>query len=169
MAMQSSGWYKTIFLAVALMIGGCAGYGPSKEFIGLTRSETITRLGAPNPMPADLDSAPRLDFPRGPAGKHTYAVYFDSQGIVTGYRQLLTTENFAKIVPDLDESEVVDLIGVAKNTFGLGRGRGYVWNYRYVTPLCHWFQVEFTAEKKVRSAGYSLPPECRAARRGSGG
>ncbi len=169
MAMHSSGWYKAILLTAALTIGGCAGYGPSKEFIGLTRSETIARLGAPNPMPADLDRAARLDFPRGPSGKHTYAVYFDAQGSVTGYRQLLTDENFAKIVPGLDESEVVDLIGVSKNTFGLGRGRGYVWSYRYVTPLCHWFQVEFTAEKKVRSAGYSLPPECRAGKRGSGG
>ncbi len=168
MAIQSGGWYRAILFTSVLMIGGCAGYGPSNEFIGLTRSETIARLGTPNPLPADLDSARRLDFPRGPSGKHTYAVYFDAQGILTEYRQLLTDENFAKIVPGLDESEVVDLIGVSKIKFGLARNRGYVWNYRYVTPLCQWFQVEFTAEKKVRSAGYGLPPECRAARRGAG-
>lgn len=167
MAMQLSRGYKAILLAMMLILGGCAGYGPSNEFIGLTRSETIARLGEPNPVPADLDSASRLDFPRGPFGKHTYSVYFNSQGIVTGYKQLLTDENFSKIVPGMDEREVVDLIGVSKNTFKLGRDRGYVWTYRYVTALCHWFQIEFTAEKKVRSAGYSLPPECRAGNRGT--
>lgn len=160
--------FKAILLTCTLMICGCKGYGPTKEFIGLTRGETIARLGAPNPVPTELESARRLDFPRGPAGKHTYAVYFDDQGIVTEYRQLLTDENFAKIVPGLDEAEVVNLIGVSQIRFGLARNRGYVWNYRYVTPLCQWFQIEFTAEKKVRSAGYGLPPECRAARRGSG-
>ena len=166
MTTQSSRWCKAILLTGALIIGGCAGYGPSKDFIGLTRSEIIERLGAPNPVPADLGSAARLDFPRGPYGKHTYAVYFDAQGIATSYRQLLTDEDFAKIVPGLDESEVVDLIGISKSRFGLARDRGYVWSYRYVTPLCQWFQVEFTAEKKVRSAGYSLPPECSVVKRG---
>ncbi len=166
MATLSSRWCKAILLSGALIIGGCAGYGPSKDFIGLTRSETIARLGPPNPLPADLGSAQRLDFPRGPYGKHTYAVYFDAHGIATGYQQLLTDENFAHIVPGLDESEVVDLIGVSNSRFGLARDRGYVWSYRYVTPLCQWFQVEFTAEKKVRSAGYSLPPECRVNTRG---
>ncbi len=168
MIRQSGLGFKTILLALTVVLSGCAGYGPTQEFIGLTRNATIARLGTPDPMPADLDSARRLDFPRGPAGKHTYAVYFDAQGIVTDYRQLLTDENFAKIVPGLDESAVVDLIGVSRITFGLARNRGYVWNYRYVTPHCQWFQVEFTAEKKVRSAGYGLPPECRAARRGAG-
>jgi len=172
MAMQLTAGYKTILKAMlltsAVLVGGCAGYGPTNDFIGLTRGETLARLGPPNPVPANIDSAPRLDFPRGPAGKHTYAVYFNEQGVVSGYRQLLTDENFAKITAGMDESDVVDLIGVSQNTFGLARGRGYVWSYRYVTPHCHWFQVEFTAEKKVRSAGYGLPPECRAGRRGAG-
>lgn len=166
MATQSSRWCKAVLLTGALIIGGCAGYAPSKDFIGLTRSEIIAILGTPNPVPADLDSAARLDFPRGPYGKHTYAVYFDAQGIATKYRQLLTDEDFAKIVPGLDESEVVDLIGISKIRFGLARDRGYVWTYRYETPRCQWFQVEFIAEKKVRSAGYSLLPECSAVKRG---
>lgn len=160
-------WYKWLLLASVLALGGCAGYGPTSEFIGLSRSETLARLGTPMPMPADINNARRLDFPRGPAGKHTYSVYFNEQGRVTGYRQLLTDENFAKIARGMDESEVVDIIGVSRNTFGLARDRGYVWNYRYVNAHCHWFQIEFTAEKKVRSAGYGVPPECRVGRRSS--
>ncbi len=153
--------FRMAFVSAVLALGGCAGYAPSQEFIGLSRGETISALGQPNPMPADVNAAKRLDFPRGPFGKHTYAVYFDDTGKAIRYQQLLTDENFAKIVPGMDESEVVGVIGVSKDSFKLGRERGYVWNYRYVTPLCRWFQIEFSAERKVRSAGYAIPPECR--------
>jgi hypothetical protein len=156
---------KTVALITSLTLAGCAGYAPSNEFIGLSKNQTLSLLGNPTPMPANIDSARRLDFPRGPVGKHTYSVYFDEQGKVTGYHQLLTDENFAKIVPGMDESEVTDLIGISKDRFGLGRERGYVWNYRYETPLCRWFQIEFTPESKVRSAGYSIPPECKVGTR----
>ncbi len=149
---------------MALLMAGCMTYAPSKSFIGLTRAEAISRLGNPNPMPSDLDTAQRLDFPRGPFGKHTYSVYFDERGKVANFRQLLSEENFAKIVRGMDASDVVTLIGVSKDRFMLARDRGYVWNYRYETPLCFWFQIEFTLEDKVRSTGYSKPPECRLGR-----
>ncbi len=165
MNMEISTALKVIAVTATLAISGCAGYAPSNDFIGLSRSETISLLGKPNPTPDNIETARRLDFPRGPFGKHTYSVYFDERGTATSFRQLLTDENFSKIVPDLDENEVVNLIGVSKDSFTLGRERGYVWNYRYETPLCRWFQIEFTPEKKVRSAGYSIPPECRVGNR----
>ncbi len=158
--------FKAAISVMTLALSGCAGYAPSNDFIGLTKTETLALLGRPNPMPTSVDAAKRLDFPRGPFGKHTYAVYFDDQGKVRGYQQLLTDENFSKITTGMDESEVVDRIGVSKDRFTLGRERGYVWNYRYVTPLCRWFQVEFTSENKVRSSGYAIPPECRVGSRG---
>lgn len=146
---------------VAANITACSTYGPSKRFIGMPRQQVITELGPPRPAPAQLEEAPRLDFPRGPYGKHTYAVFFDESGRVTGFRQLLTEENFRSITPGLNVSQVIERIGVATDTFLIGRSRGYVWNYRYETPLCQWFQIEFTAENLVRSAGFGVPPECR--------
>lgn len=153
--------YSVLILISTAALGACAGYAPSKHFVGMSRSETISILGDPAPIPADIASSQRLDFPRGPYGKHTYSVYFDEQGRATGYRQLLTEDNFAKIVPGIGENDVIQLIGVSKSTFRLARERGYVWNYRYENPLCRWFQIEFTLEGTVRSAGYSKPPECR--------
>ncbi len=49
---------KTMFLTSALLVGGCAGYGPTNDFIGLTRSETLARLGPPNPVPANIRLTP---------------------------------------------------------------------------------------------------------------
>ncbi len=161
----SSTLFGAIALTVFLSIGGCAGYAPSNDFIGLSRNEALALLGQPTPVPDNIATAKRLDFPRGPFGKHTYSLYFDDKGVVTGFKQLLNDENFAKIVPGMDESAVVDLIGVSKDRVDLARERGYVWNYRYETPLCRWFQVEFNPENKVRSAGYSIPQECRVGTR----
>lgn len=158
---RANGSSRIMAMAGALLICGCTAYAPNQNYVGLARDETIRALGMPNPMPVELQTAQRLDFPRGPFGKHTYSVYFDERGKATGFRQLLTEENFEKIVPAMDAAQVIELVGVSKDTFELGRDRGYVWNYRYDTPLCRWFQIEFSLENKVRSAGFSKPPECR--------
>lgn len=163
---------KRLFRSGAILLlmttlGGCAtSYSPSSKTMGASRDEVIAQLGPPDPAPRDLSTASRLDFPRGPYGKHTYSVYFDESGRVNGFRQLLTEENFAKIKPGMTTGQVVDLIGVSRDTFGLARNRGFVWNYRYITPFCQWFQVEFTLENTVRSTGFGMPPECRRRRGG---
>ena len=143
------------------LLAGCQTYGPSERFIGLSREQVIAQMGNPYPAPPDLSQAQRLDFPRGPFGKHTYSLQFDADGKVISYKQLLTEENFRQITPGMDVSEVIERIGMSRDQFGLARNRGYVWNFRYITPLCQWFQIEFTAENKVRSTGYGMPPECR--------
>lgn len=42
----------------------------------------------------------------------------------------------------------------------LARGHGMVTSYRYESPFCRWFQVEYTVEGLVRSTGFGFPPEC---------
>ena len=160
--MKRSFFTPTMYgLLAASVLAGCATYGPSDRFIGMSRQQVIAELGQPRPLPESLDQVRRLDFPRGPMGKHTYSVYFDDSGRATGFRQLLTEKNFETIREGMDVSEVVDRIGVATDTFPIARNRGYVWNYRYENTICRWFQIEFTAESKVRSAGYGIPPECQ--------
>lgn len=150
-----------LWLIVITLLTSCQTYGPSGRFIGMSREQVIAEMGTPYPAPQDLSQAQRLDFPRGPYGKHTYSLLFDADGKVVGYKQLLTEENFKQITPGMDVSEVVERIGMSRDTFKIARNRGYVWNFRYITPLCQWFQIEFTAENKVRSTGYGMPPECR--------
>jgi len=146
---------------MSLLFSACVTYSPSERFIGMSREQVIAAMGRPYPVPDELDQAQRLDFPRGPSGKHTYRVQFDTEGKATSYQQLLNEENFRLIKPGMDVDEVIDLIGMSRDSFGLARNRVYVWNYRYFTPICRWFQIEFTAEHKVRSSGYGLPIECR--------
>jgi hypothetical protein len=65
------------------------------------------------------------------------------------------------IKPDMHRDDVISILGPAKDTYGLARERGYVWNYRYVNAHCFWFNIEFTKDNLVRSTGYSKPKECR--------
>jgi hypothetical protein len=146
---------------LASLTAGCVTYGPSQRMMGFSRDQVIAELGPPRPYPERLDTARRLDFPRGPAGRHTFSVDFDDAGRATGFRQLLTEKNFRYITPGMSVKEVIDRIGIATDSFGLARNRGYVWNYRYETAMCQWFQIEFAADDTVRSAGYGIPPECR--------
>ncbi len=151
-------------LSAGLLCGCATSYAPSSDIIGFSPEQVIARLGPPFPPPDSLDGVKRLDFPRGPYGKHTYIVEFDSDGRAERFAQVLDEKNFARIKPEMSTEEVREVIGVSRDTFVLGRDRGFVWNYRYLTTLCRWFQVEFTKEGKVRSSGYGIPPECRRPR-----
>ena len=153
----------SVCVALASLLTGCASYAPDAGIVGLTSDQVIARLGAPDPAPPSQPPS-RLDFPRGPMGKHTYVVRFDDQGKATRFEQVLTEERFAKIVPGMSSEEVIEQIGISRSSFGLARDRGFVWSYRYENPFCQWFQVEFSIDSKVRSAGYSKAPECRVGR-----
>ena len=88
-----------LLVITTALLAGCQTYGPSERFIGLSREQVIAQMGNPYPAPPDLSQAQRLDFPRGPFGKHTYSLQFDADGKVISYKQLLTEENFRQITP----------------------------------------------------------------------
>ncbi len=144
-----------------LILSGCSSYSPTNKIIGKSRTEVIKLLGEPDP-PLNLTKFPsRLDFPRGPAGKHTYFVFFDNKGFAKKFEQVLNQKNFSKIKPGMTLDEVIFILGKSKIKTSLGRKRGFFWSYRYENPLCRWFQVEFTENLIVRSAGISESPDCR--------
>ena len=138
---------------------GCVGYGPNNQFIGLDRKEIVQRLGEPTDELKSSAGAV-LEYARGPYGRHSYRIGLDSAGKVTQWEQILIDSNFKKIRPAMTQAEVRALIGRSYEISGLARNRGEVWSYRYETPSCVWFQVEFTADGLVRSAGDGIPPEC---------
>ena len=141
------------FLALVLpLIAGCAAYSPSKSIIGQDRIALVAEMGQPEREYA-VDGLRVLHFPRGPAGSHTYFVYLDSNDRVMKWEQVLTEDRFGAILPGMTKDQVISNLGITKITNGLARNRGYVWHYRYDTPHCNSFVIEFTSEDTVRSAG----------------
>ena len=146
---------------VILLLSSCGTYAPQNTMLGSEMSQVVQILGAPSTR-LTTPKGEVLIYAKGPFGKHTYFVYFNHDNVMERWTQVLDEKNFGQIKPGMNKEEIIALIGVSKDTFGLARNRGYVWNYRYENPYCFWFQVEFTSEHVVRSTGYSKPPECRA-------
>jgi hypothetical protein len=128
--------------------------------IGIGRDELVRRMGQPD-MERHLDEGSRLEFPRGPYGKHTWFVYFNANGRVARAEQVLTEKNFSRIDVGMTQDDVRQRLGRPSEIQVLGRARGVVWNYRYENNSCQWFQVELSLQQEVRSAGYGEPPECQ--------
>ncbi len=125
----------------------------------MARAAVITQMGQPD-QDRLTEGGSRLEFPRGPYGRHTWFVYFDAAGRASRAEQVLTEQNFMRIDAGMAQNDVLMLLGRPSEVSLLGRARGMVWNYRYETHDCKWFQVELSLEKEVRSAGYGEPPEC---------
>lgn len=151
-------------LAVVSLLSACSGYAPPNEVVGATRDSIVARMGPPD-VQRQVEGGTRLEFPRGPYGRHTYFVYLDANGRATRFEQVLTEARFNQINPGMTQDAVLLALGRPGEVWRLGRNRGTVLNYRYENNFCLWFQIEMTQEQSVRSAGYGEPPECN--RRGA--
>lgn len=138
---------------MALLLTGCTGYSPRDDLIGQHRAVLIARLGPPE-REYPSGGMPKLHFPRGPAGWHTYFVCLDKSDRVTHWEQVLTEERFDRIRPGMSLAEVIDTIGISRIQNRLAGGRGHIWYYRYQNTQCRSFVIEFTDTDQVRGAGY---------------
>lgn len=140
-------------------LAACSSYAPPTNLTHLNQDDLVARMGPPD-MVRQTSTGTRLEFPRGPFGKHTWFVDIDPAGKVVRADQVLTEQNFNLINPGMTQDAVRQLLGRPGEVQGLGRSRGVVWSYRYENHFCQWFQVELSLEQTVRSAGYGQPPEC---------
>lgn len=143
-----------------LLVTACTSLAPMTPLPGASKEQVVARLGQPDAQRQLDGGITRLEYPTGPYGLHTWFVDLDVAGKVVQSEQVLTERNFNQILPDMDQAEVRQRLGRPNGVSTLARSRGEVWNYRFEGPFCQWFQVEMSAEKKVRSAGYGLRPEC---------
>jgi hypothetical protein len=148
-----------LLCVLTLLLVGCTSFAPDRSLLGRDRAAVIADMGPPS-RERELPSGSRLEYPRGPFGKSTYFVVLDANGKVTGWDDVLTTENFDKIKPGMPASEVEFLIGESKSSFGVGSQNHRVWNYPFNNSICRVFQVEVTPDGKVDSTGYGYAPEC---------
>ena len=146
-------------LAGVSLLSACSSYGPPGDLAGATRETIVARMGPPD-VQRTVEGGTRLEYPRGPYGRHTYFVYLDADGRATRFEQVLTEARFNQITPGMTQDALLLALGRPSEVWRLGRNRGTVWNYRYENNFCLWFQIEVTQEQTVRSAGYGEPPEC---------
>lgn len=142
-------------------LSGCTGYSPAGLPRGATVAEVVSALGPPT---GTTQAPQRLEFARGPAGRHTYMVDFDADGRMRSWEQVLTEARFFEVLPGQTQDQVIQRLGRPSTTFPIGRQHIMVWNYRYESPFCQWFQVSIgTAPDtlgRVTEVGFGPDPAC---------
>ena len=150
-------------LSLVLLSGfllGCAGYAPTRSMLGEPHASVSERMGTPTKIYSLLNGGQQWVYSRGPYGEHTFFLTFNAQGRLERYDQVLTSERFRTIEPNMSLGQVEAVLGPSQVVRQLARNRGFVTSYRYENVLCQWFEVEYTATGLVRHAGYSIAPEC---------
>jgi len=149
---------SALWLLLAALTG-CAAYSPGDLKPGTTEAALRERMGEPTGRYGLADGATRLEFARGPMGKHTYMVELDATGLVRGWEQVLTERRFDTVMIDTPLAEVRKQFGRPSGWRVGWRGVGEVWAYRFESVFCRWFVIWFV-DGRVREANYDIDPQC---------
>jgi hypothetical protein len=140
-------------------LAACAGYGPGTVGVGSTEAQAVQTLGQPTSRYTMPGGTQRLEFARGPYGRHTYMVDLDAQGRVANVEQVLDARHFARVMPGQTRDEVLRTIGRPGERVGMMRD-GQIWSWRYANNDCLWWQAQFDAQGIVTAAGYAPERGC---------
>lgn len=159
---------KTLCIATYLAVGllsGCASYSGSSLVAGKsTAAEVESLMGKPAERVETPGGGAVLYYPRGPAGRETYAVVLGADGKVQAVEQRLTDANIAKLVVGTTTTkEVRELFGPPSRTARFPRLQRDVWEYP-MDPISMPFLllVQFSSDGIVREVfkmkDYSAEP-----------
>lgn len=148
-------------VAMTLLLGACAGYGPGDLKPGASIDEVRRTMGTETGRYALPDGGMRLEYARGPLGTDTFMIDFDGAGRVVRIRQVLTEANFLTVQPGATRDEVLATLGRPSEVRHAWRN-GELWTYRYSHHACLLFVVTMNPDGRVRDAGYVPDPACNA-------
>jgi len=145
---------------VLVALGGCATrYGPQSLPAGASLDQVTAELGPPTGRYA-RSGGERVEYARGPYGRHTYMLDFDAQGHLTTWQQVLTEPIFDDIRVGMTREQLLMALGHPSYSLPLAYQKRTLWSYRYETPFCKWFQVGLDRQDKVVDTGYGPDPMC---------
>jgi len=130
-SIPAGGHLRMAAVALVALLTGCVSYGGSDLMAGKsTAAEVQASMGAP----AEKLALPGGDsvwyYPRGPQGRHTFAVSLRPDGVLRGIDQRLTMANVAKLVQGRSTTkEVRELLGPPPTVRSFPRLQRYVWIY----------------------------------------
>ena len=145
---------------LAALLSACASYGPGAFSAGTPAATVVQAMGPPtgeHPLPS---GGRRLEFARGPFGRHTYMLDFDAGDLLVRAEQVLTELHFNAIRAGMTAAVVRSRIGTPAKIWPIARQRQIVWSYRYDSPFCQWFMVGMSPQGQVMDTSYGPDPLC---------
>ncbi len=143
-----------------LLVAGCASFSPPSLVPGTSVAAARQALGPPTGEYALRGAGKRLEYARGPYGKHTWMLDFDAKGSLTQTTQVLTEARFNQVLVGMSQDQVLMSLGHPSERSLLAFQRQTVWSYRYEGPFCQWFQVGIDQGGRVADTGYYPDPHC---------
>jgi hypothetical protein len=151
----------TVLALSALLLAGCVNMSsPTKLPTGAGAEAIRAQLGEPTGRYAMPGGTTRLEYARGPFGRETWMLDVDASGALIKAAQVLNEATFATIRAGMTREELLRTIGRPSRTGFVGWQNQTVWNYRYASPFCQWFQVGLGADGIVQDTGFGPDPLC---------
>ncbi|MFN6992708.1 MAG: outer membrane protein assembly factor BamE [Aquincola tertiaricarbonis] len=144
----------------ALLAACATGYSPGSLKPGDSIDTAVRQMGQPTGEYPRADGSRRLEFARGPYGKHTYMLDFDAQGRLLQSSQVLTETTFASVQAGMTADQVRQTLGRPARVWGVRYHNQTVWSYRYDTPFCQLFHVGITPSGVVEDTSFGPDPAC---------
>jgi len=127
---------REVLIGACMVLAGCASYDGRGLTPGSSTGAQVEALMGPAAMRvAQPDGGSVLYFPRGPEGRHSYAVTIGPDGVMRSIEQRLTLANYNLLMAGKTTSkEVRELFGPADPyaTTKLALSRREVWEYKWL-------------------------------------
>ena len=153
---------RSLLLLALALLAGCASYDGRGLVAGqATTADVEALMGPPAERVAKPDGGSVLHYPRGPAGRESFAVTIGPNGKLQSIEQRLTDANLAKIVLGTTTSrQVRELLGPPPTISSVQRLGREVWEYKMgdsALPYILW--VQFSGDGIVREVMKAKDPE----------
>ena len=157
---------KAVLLAgaSALLLGlaGCDQQAIKELEEGVsTEADVRARFGEPEKIWDAPDGGRTFEYNRQPAGHRNYMITIGTDGKMSALRQVLTSQNFAKVQPGMMMEEVRKMLGKPARITPFERQGEVAYDWRYLEPPnTHMvFTVFFDRDYRVLRTGSVVDPE----------
>ena len=150
-------------VASTVLLAGCASYDGRGLIPGQSRSGDVEQLmGPPKEKIGTAGGDSVWFYPRGPYGRHTYAVRIAPDGAMREIEQRLTVRNIGNLVAGTTTAkEVRALFGPPGRVTRLPRQERDVWEYRMYNQIDIEYSlfVQYSADGVVREVLFLRDPK----------
>ena len=144
--------YLAAAVVAALALVACDQQRISELEEGLsTEAEVRERFGVPDYIWDEGGGARTLEYNRQPAGERNYMITIGPDGKMSALRQVLTPQNFDKVLPGMSMEQVRKLLGkpMKITPYALKRETHYDWRYLNPPNTAMIFTVVMDADYRV--------------------
>ncbi|HYW57970.1 MAG TPA: hypothetical protein VE934_13475 [Polaromonas sp.] len=130
--------------AFVAVLSGCA-FNPLYSVTpGLSRDEVVARMGTPRAV-VPLNKGTRLQYSLQPAGRYAYMVDLDQSGRVLSIRQVLNSQDFARIeLGKWTKQDVLREFGPPSSVDHVASWKGDILTYKWfdVQNMFYWVYLD---------------------------